>query len=69
MKTIGKGVLFHDHDAKNNQPHMTGMLMINDRKYRLAAWKRTIKSGKHAGDDYLILAISEQDSSREDDVF
>lgn len=49
------GVLFkNDKKAKENQPDMTGSIVINGQKLRLAAWKR-----ESNGKGYLSISVSE----------
>lgn len=49
------GVLFkNDKKAKENQPDMTGSVIVNGQKLRIAAWKR-----ESNGKAYLSLSISE----------
>lgn len=49
------GVLFkNDKKAKENHPDMTGSIIVNGQKLRLAAWKR-----ESNGKGYLSISVSE----------
>ena len=57
------GVLFkNDKKEKDSQPDLTGNVMLNHVKYRLAAWRKEGKKGA-----FLSLVVSEfQDSKKQE---
>lgn len=51
------GVLFRDHDKKNDRgPDYTGTANIEGTTYRMAAWIKTAKNGSK----FMSFAFSEQ---------
>ena len=52
----------YENDRKTNdrQPDYTGPIKVNGTELRVAAWKKQIKNGDSAGQDFLSLALSEK---------
>jgi hypothetical protein len=56
---VSGGLFNNDRKESPNHPDYTGPIDVDGKKYRMAAWKKETKSGEHAGQEYLSLAISE----------
>lgn len=62
-RVVGDNVsgALYENDRRTNEkhPHFTGPIEINGEKLRMAAWKKEIKNGDNAGQEFLSLSISE----------
>ncbi len=55
------GALYPNENKTNErQPDFSGPITINKNEMRVAAWKKQIKNGDNAGNEFLSLAISEK---------
>src|SRR5262249_60709613 len=53
------GVLFRVAEPKTSKhPNYTGSCVIDERRYWIAGWVRTVKEGEREGEKYLGLAFT-----------
>lgn len=56
---VSGGLFVNDRKEKETHPDYTGPVEFNGRKMRMSAWKKPLKSGQNAGQDFLSIAVSE----------
>lgn len=56
---ISGGLYDNERKTEDRHPDFTGPMSVDGKKYRVSAWKKPIKTGQNAGQDFLSLAISE----------
>ena len=55
------GSLFENsYKERDNQPDMTGKLVINDKTYQVAGWKNQTKNGG----EYIKISVSDDEPQR-----
>lgn len=62
------GALYPNKFKKEDKhPDLTGPIKVKGKEMRLAAWKKTIKTGQNAGNEFLSLSISEKQAATKND--
>lgn len=56
---VSGGLFVNDRKENERHPDFNGPIEVDGQKLRVSAWKKQIKSGQNAGQDYLSIAISE----------
>ena len=56
---VSGGLFVNDRKENERHPDYSGPIEVDGQKLRLAAWKKAIKTGQNAGQEYLSIAISE----------
>ena len=56
---ISGGLYENERKTEDRHPDYTGPMSVDGKKYRVSAWKKQIKTGQNAGQDFFSLAISE----------
>lgn len=63
VKIAGDGVsgalYANERKEAEKHPDYTGPIEIDGRKLRISAWRKPIKSGPNAGQDFLSVSVSE----------
>ena len=55
------GALYANEDKPNEKyPDFSGPISIKGKEMRVAAWKKEIRTGENAGNEFLSLSISEK---------
>jgi hypothetical protein len=57
---VSGGLFVNERKEKDTHPDFTGPIEVDGQKLRMSAWKKTIKSGQSAGQEYLSISVSEQ---------
>lgn len=58
--TAVSGALYaNDRKEEEKHPDFTGPIEIDGQKLRISAWKKPIKAGPSAGQDFLSISVSE----------
>ena len=69
-KIIGEdvsGALYpNKYKKEDRHPDLTGPIKVKGKEMRVAAWKKTIKNGENAGNEFLSLSISEKQAGSKD---
>lgn len=56
---VSGGLFINDRKENERHPDFNGPIEIDGQKLRMSAWKKAIKTGQSAGQDYLSISISE----------
>lgn len=65
-KGVSGGLYDNERKTEERHPDYTGPISVDGKKYRVSAWKKPIKTGQNAGQDFLSLAISEMREKQAD---
>lgn len=57
---VSGGLFVNDRKENERHPDFNGPIEIDGQKLRISAWKKEIKSGQSAGQEYLSVSISER---------
>lgn len=56
---VSGGLFVNDRKENDRHPDFSGPIEVDGQKLRVSAWKKEIKSGQNAGQEYLSIAVSE----------
>lgn len=56
---VSGGLYVNDRKENERHPDFNGPIEVDGQRLRISAWKKEIKSGQSAGQEYLSIAVSE----------